>query len=263
MVELGQVAQFTDGEGYEKFMGRWSRSAGRLFLDWLSLPSGLKWLDVGCGTGAFTETIAQECAPSEIVAIDPAATQVAYAQSRHLTGITFQVLDARSLNFEAESFDVAVSALVLNFIADREKAVTEMQRVVRSGGTVAAYVWDFARKRGNSQHLSAALRQVSGRDMSGALNAESTTLERLQNLFESVGLRDVVTRPFDIQISFADFDDYWNSNTRFASPGVTALKSLTEDKQQQIKETVRANLPIDNHGAVCYSATVNAVRGHV
>jgi ubiquinone/menaquinone biosynthesis C-methylase UbiE len=77
MAETRQVATFTDGEGYDKFMGQWSRAAGRLFLDWLSLPSGLKWLDVGCGTGAFTEIIQQKCSPAEIIGIDPAATQVA------------------------------------------------------------------------------------------------------------------------------------------------------------------------------------------
>jgi len=76
MAESTQTAQFTDGEGYERFMGQWSRAAGRLFLEWLALPNGLKWLDVGCGTGAFTETIQQNCSPAEIVAIDPSAAQV-------------------------------------------------------------------------------------------------------------------------------------------------------------------------------------------
>jgi len=255
---------FLDGEGYEKFMGQWSRAAGSFFLDWLSLSSGLKWLDVGCGTGAFTETILQRCFPAEIVAIDPAATQVAFAQSRHWTPeVKFQVLDGRSLPFGNEHFDVAVSALVLNFIPDREKAVAEMRRVVRPGGTVAAYVWDFAGRRGNSQHLSLALMQVTGGNTDAALNAESTILEKLKLLFESVGLTEVVTQPIDIQISYADFDDYWNANTGFSSPVATAVKALDEDKRQQIKRIVRANLPSDDRGGVSYTARVNAVRGSV
>ena len=72
MTDAAQVVRFADGEGYERFMGQWSRAAGCLFLDWLSLPSGLKWLDVGCGTGAFTEIIKESSGASEITAIDPA-----------------------------------------------------------------------------------------------------------------------------------------------------------------------------------------------
>lgn len=122
MTAVAQVIRFVDGEGYERFMGRWSRVAGRLFLDWLSLPSGLKWLDVGCGTGAFTEIIKESSGASEIMAIDPSTAQISYAQSRkRVEGIQFQVADARSMPFDDERFDVALSALVLNFIPDREK----------------------------------------------------------------------------------------------------------------------------------------------
>jgi ubiquinone/menaquinone biosynthesis C-methylase UbiE len=160
-----QIARFTDGEGYERFMGRWSRVAGRIFLDWLSLPSKLKWLDVGCGTGAFTEVIQQLSGASEIRAIDPSTAQISYAQSRKgAEGVQFQVADARSMPFEDQQFDAAVSALVLNFIPDREKAVAEMRRVVRSGGTAAAYVWDFAGRRGTSQHLHSAVMDLEGPD---------------------------------------------------------------------------------------------------
>ena len=131
MSDTSQVARFTDGEGYERFMGRWSRVAGRIFLDWLSLPSELKWLDVGCGTGAFTEIIKQSSGASEIVAIDPSTAQVSYAQSRESAeGIQFQVADPRWMPFANERFDVAASALVLNFIPDREKALAEMRRTI-------------------------------------------------------------------------------------------------------------------------------------
>jgi ubiquinone/menaquinone biosynthesis C-methylase UbiE len=164
MADSAQVVRFADGEGYERFMGRWSRVAGRLFLDWLSLPSGLKWLDVGCGTSAFTEIIRESSGASEIIAIDPSTSQISYAQSRKgAEGIHFQVADARSMPFDDERFDVAASALVLNFIPDREKAVSEMRRVVRRGGTAAAYVWDFANRRGTSQHLHSAVSELEGR----------------------------------------------------------------------------------------------------
>lgn len=265
MVDTPQIARFTDGEGYERFMGRWSRVAGRIFLDWLSLPRKLKWLDVGCGTGAFTEIIKQSSGASEIVAIDPSTAQISYAQSRNSAeGVQFQVADARSMPFDNERFDVAASALVLNFIPDREKAVAEMRRVVRGGGTAAAYVWDFAGRRGTSQHLHSAVMDLEGPGYRpAALNAESTTQESLKALFEAAGLSDVVTRSFEISVTHRDFDDYWDSHTKFTSPIGSHIQSMTEEKRQRLKQMVGARLPLDDHGAISFTARINAVRGSV
>src|SRR5262245_53007422 len=135
---------FTDGQAYERLMGRWSRAAGEVFLDWLSLPKGLNWLDVGCGTGAFTELVIDRCAPSNVCAIDPAQDQIAYARNRPgASHATFRIGDAQSLPFADREFDVAAMALVIGFIPDAAKAVAEMKRVVKRQGTVAAYVWDW------------------------------------------------------------------------------------------------------------------------
>ncbi|MPZ78816.1 MAG: methyltransferase domain-containing protein [Deltaproteobacteria bacterium] len=264
MEDAKHTVSWNDGSAYERFMGQWSRVAGRVFLDWLALPKGLKWLDVGCGTGAFTETIQQNCAAAEIIAVDPAAAHVEYGQSRHTaTGAQFQVVDARSMPFENGRFDAAVSALVLNFIPDREKAVAEMRRVVRPGGTVAAYVWDFAGRNGTAQHLNAALRQLDSVDTSGALNAESTSQDKLKDLFQSAGLADVEARPIEITVTFRDLDDYWESNTGFSSPASNSVKALTDDKREELKQMVKSKLPMDKNGVISYMARVNAVRGRV
>jgi len=126
MTDTDQNARFTDGTGYEKFMGQWSRIAGRLFLGWLSLPRGLRWLDVGCGTGAFTEIIQQSSDASEIIAIDPSAAQVSYAQSRtNAEGIEFRVADARTMPFENGRFDVSyltVKKLLLRCAVSSDRA---------------------------------------------------------------------------------------------------------------------------------------------
>jgi ubiquinone/menaquinone biosynthesis C-methylase UbiE len=74
--------RFDDGLSYERYMGDWSRRAGNIFLDWLSAPPGLKWIDVGCGNGAFTELIVERCAPIEVQGIDPSEGQLAFAQKR-------------------------------------------------------------------------------------------------------------------------------------------------------------------------------------
>jgi len=264
MADTEKPVLFTDAASYEKFMGQWSRTIGRIFLDWLSFPGGLKWLDVGCGTGAFTEVIQQVCAPSEIVAIDPSGAQISYATSRKTAAnVHFKVADARAMPFENGRFDVAASALVLNFIPDREKAVGEMRRVVRPGGTVAAYVWDLSGDRGTSKHLHFATIELEGPDFKvGGLNAESTEQNSLKSLFEGAGLASVETRSIDISLTYDDFEDYWLSNTGFGPFGIL-LKDWTEDKQQRLKLLVKAQLLADNDGKITYSARAHAVRGRV
>src|SRR5262245_6760866 len=143
MTEAGGM--FADGAAYERLMGRWSRIAGAAFLDWLDAPGGLRWLDVGCGNGAFTEELVSRCAPAAVTGIDPSEGQIAYARKRAGVGMAeFRVGDAQLLPFAASSFDAAIMALVIQFLPDPAKAVAEMARVVRPGGSVASYMWDAA-----------------------------------------------------------------------------------------------------------------------
>jgi ubiquinone/menaquinone biosynthesis C-methylase UbiE len=128
---------FTDGEAYERLMGRWSRLVAETFLDWLDVPKGGRWLEVGCGNGAFTEELIDRCAPAAVTAIDPSEDQLAYARTRTGAGLAdFRVGDAQKLAFDDGSFDVAVMALVISFLPNPDKAIAEMTRVVawRMGG---------------------------------------------------------------------------------------------------------------------------------
>src|SRR5215217_3816600 len=131
---------FDAADDYERFMGRWSRAIGEKFLVWMAPPAHSRWLDVGCGTGAFSELILRRCAPKSVVGIDPSPAQIEYAQTL-LPEATFQVADSMDLPFGEEEFDIAASALVIHFIPDRAKAFAEMRRVLRSGGFVAGYTW--------------------------------------------------------------------------------------------------------------------------
>ena len=127
---------FEDGAVYEQGMGRWSALAGEIFLDWLAPPAGLRWLDVGCGSGAFTELLVQRCAPSETHGVDPSEAQLVFARSRPgARSVTFQSGDAMALPFPDDRFDSAVMALVIFFVPEPAKGVAEMLRVVRPGGT--------------------------------------------------------------------------------------------------------------------------------
>ena len=58
--------KFEDGVAYERMMGVWSQLVGSEFLNWLSPRKGQRWIDVGCGNGAFTEQVIQRCSPSEV-----------------------------------------------------------------------------------------------------------------------------------------------------------------------------------------------------
>ena len=134
MVE--QKIRFDDGAAYEQMMGIWSRFAGEIFLDWLAPLSGLRWIDVGCGNGAFTQLLVERCAPAEVQGIDPSEGQLAFARTRSTSRVAeFRQGDAMALPFPAGRFDAAVMALVLIFVPDPAKGIAEMARVVRPGGT--------------------------------------------------------------------------------------------------------------------------------
>ncbi len=134
---------FNDGHAYECAMGIWSRLVGQQFLDWLDPRPRLRWLDVGCGNGDFTELLARHCEAAEILGVDPSEAQLTFARSRqHARSATFLHGDAMALPFGGGQFDLSVMALVLFFVSDPAKSIFEMRRVTRPGGTVAAYVWD-------------------------------------------------------------------------------------------------------------------------
>jgi ubiquinone/menaquinone biosynthesis C-methylase UbiE len=256
-----------NGEAYENFMGQWSRAVGKTFLEWLRPPNDARWLEVGCGTGAFTQVILDHGAPGEVVGIDPAEAQLAFAEQK-VSGanIVFRCGDALELPFADHDFDIAVSALVLNFVPDQEKMVSEMTRVVRPSGEVALYVWDFADRKPVAQHIAAA---IAARDSEAAKRAASgqqfqtTSPEYLRRLFEDGGLVDTETRTIEIDVRFRDFDDYWSANTEFASPVGQYVSGLSADDREKFIAEVKRLLPLSADGSIEYVARANAVRGIV
>ena len=136
--------RFNDGAAYERYMGRWSQLVGETFLDWLAPASGLRWLDVGCGNGAFTDMIVERCGPIFVQGIDPSEEQLAFARTRFASRIAqFRVGDAMAVPFPDAAFDAAIMPLVIFFVPDPAQGVAEMARVVCPGGIVAAYAWDM------------------------------------------------------------------------------------------------------------------------
>ena len=136
--------RFDDGAAYERHMGTWSRFAGDVSLDWLAPQPALRWVDVGCGNGAFSERIVERFKPTEVQGIDPSEGQLAFARTRPAARLAkFRQGDAMALPFPDSSFDMAVMALVIFFVPDPAKGLSEMARVLRPGGTMAAYAWDM------------------------------------------------------------------------------------------------------------------------
>ena len=251
---------FNDGEAYEQFMGRWSHEIGKAVLAWLEPPKGAHWLDVGCGTGIFTELISDTCAPASVIAIDTSKSQIARACLRVTRAKTeFRLADAQELPMPDKSFDVVVSALVVNFVPDKARAMSEMRRVARPGGLVAACVWDFAAELSPSGPLRRAMRKfgfhappVPGADASGSAV--------LVDLFERVGLRGVNTNSIEVAVSFRDFDDFWLSQTSHYAPTTNIIAAMSLKDRLALMEEVRGYLRPLREG-VGYSAWANAVRG--
>ena len=180
---------FDDGAAYDEFMGRWSRAVGAVFLDWLAAPRKAAWLDVGCGTGAFTTLIVKTCKPARVAAVDPGAAQIEFARRQPVAKrADFRVADAQTLPFSDGTFDVVASALVINFIPDRARAVAQMRRVTRPYGTVGGYVWDFADDRSPSWPFNRALSGL-GIDAAAAARHARLDARRVAGPVRGRGLR--------------------------------------------------------------------------
>jgi ubiquinone/menaquinone biosynthesis C-methylase UbiE len=156
--------RFEDGAAYERNMGTWSRLVGDIFLDWLAPRPGLRWIDIGCGNGAFTELLIDRCAPAEVQGIDPSDGQLAYARTRPVArGAEFRRGDATALPFPDGRFDGAVMALVIFFVPEPAKGVAEMVRVVRPGRTVATDARDMVGGGYPGEPIHAEMRAMGGK----------------------------------------------------------------------------------------------------
>jgi ubiquinone/menaquinone biosynthesis C-methylase UbiE len=255
-----QTIRFDDGAAYEQMMGIWSRSVGEIFLDWLAPPPGLRWIDIGCGNGAFTELLVVRCAPAEVQGIDPSEGQLAFARTRPAARLAeFRPGDAMALPFPADRFDAAVMALVLVFVPEPAKGVAEMVRVVRPGGMVATYMWDML---GGGFPLDAIVveMQAMGLKPPRPPQLEASRQEVLRDLWTKAGLEAVETREITVHRTFASFDDYWLTSMKSPSLGATIAAMPTADLET-LKDRLRARLPADAEGRITCGARANAIKG--
>ena len=257
-----QSIRFDDGAGYERYMGAWSQLAGATFLDWLAPRSGLRWLDVGCGNGAFTEMIVERCAPVSVHGIDPSEAQLAYAGTRPASQVAqFRQGDAMAVPFPDDTFDVAVMPLVIFFVPDPVAGVAEMTRVVCPGGAVTAYAWDMEGGGFPYAALQAEMRAL-GVSVPSPPSREASRLDAMRDLWSGAALDAVETREITVQRTFADFDDFWATILLGPSVG-PPLAAMSSEDAAGLKARMRARLPADATGRITYGARANAVKGRV
>jgi ubiquinone/menaquinone biosynthesis C-methylase UbiE len=259
-----QNIRFDDGVAYARYMGGWSQRVGDSFIDWLAPKPGLRWLDVGCGNGAFTESIVGRCAPSAVSGIDPSEKQLAYARSRpELSGVDFREAGAMDIPYPEKSFDISVMPLVIFFVPDPVKGIAEMYRVTSAGGIVCAYSWDMV---GGGFPYAVLHKEMEdlGVVPATAPSVDASRIEVTQQLWKNAGLKSVESHVITVERTFADFDDYWA--TIQCGPSVSGkIKAMTPDTVAELRSRMRSFVDPkkDSAGRITYSARANAIRGIV
>lgn len=252
--------RFDDGAAYEQMMGVWSRLAGEVFLEWLKPDRGMRWIDVGCGNGAFTELIMSRCAPVEVQGIDPSEGQLAFARTRPgARGAGFRQGDAMALPFDAGSFDAAVMALVLVFVPDPAKGVAELVRVARPGGLVATYMWDMA---GGISPLDPILNEMKAMGLSPTRppRMEASRMDALTTFWTDAGLTKIESREINVERTFRDFGEFWQ--IKATAPSIQPIvATMPAADLAALKQRVRARLPAAADGRIVYAARAHAIKG--
>lgn len=249
---------FDAADDYERFMGRWSRAIGEKFLTWVAPPADARWLDVGCGTGAFSELILRRCAPQSVVGIDPSPAQIEYAQ-KLLPDVAFQVADSMDMPFGEQEFDIAASALVIHFIPDRAKAFAEMWRVLRPGGLVAGYTW----KRTATSDFAPYVPMLRGVESVGGEALRSPVVpegsaDGMRASLAAAGFEAISVTDIEVEQSFRSFDEYWEIQTLSFSPPGKSVARLDAVQRERLRDHMRKTLPTASDGSITYAATALA-----
>jgi len=251
------------GDPYEQYVGRWSRRVAPLFLSWLGDSAGRRWLDVGCGTGALSAAILDQCAPKSVTGVEPSEGFLAKAREQLAGRAVLHRGDAAHIPLDGASVDMTVSGLVLNFVPDARSALAEMTRVTAGGGTIAAYVWDYAGKMELMRYFwdAAVELNADAAKMDEGLRFPLCRPEPLSRLFESAGLRQVEVTALDIPTPFSSFDDYWQPFLGGQGPAPAYAMALDESARARLRDRIRERLPQKGDGLIALTARAWAVKG--
>src|SRR5262245_3471613 len=266
LVERAQISDSWErGDPYERYVGRWSRRVAPLFLSWLSIPAGRRWIDVGCGTGALCAAIADGCSPASVLGVEPSEGFLATAR-RNLAGrAELRHGSATTIPVPEASADVVVSGLMLNFVPDQRAALAEMARVTAGSGTIAAYVWDYAEGMELMRRFWDAAVELDPR---AATRDEGVRFplwrpDALTRAFSDAGLVGVEVTALDIATPFASFDDYWQPFLGGQGPAPAYAMSLDETARARLRDRIRERMTVLADGSISLSARAWAAHASV
>lgn len=255
--------EWSSGDVYEHFMGKWSSMVASLFMDWLQPADNLSWLDVGCGTGALTRTIQSNVQIKMMVGVDPSFDFLRYVGHKN-PSVSAINADARTLPIKHSTFDRVVSGLALNFVPEPEKALGELSRVVKPGGVVAVYVWDYADKMEFLRYFWDAVvaLDLKARSLHEGNRFPICNPRVLKQMWSDVGLNRVSVYPLDAMMLFESFDSYWQSFNMGSFPAPQYLLSLDTTDRHRLRDHLRKMIPVEEDGSVRLIARAWAVRGY-
>lgn len=253
------------GSPYERYVGRWSREVAPLFLSWLGIPAGRRWLDVGCGTGALCAAIMDRCSPASVIGVDPSQGFLETAKENLAGRAQLYQGSTSSIPLGDASVDVVVSALVLNFVPDPRAALAEMARVTGREGTIAAYVWDYAGKMDLMRFFWEAAVELDPQaaKMDEGVRFPLCRPQALQALFAGAALTGLEVKSIDIPTPFASFDDYWQPFLGGQGPAPAYAMSLDAGARARLRERIRERIPAAGNGAIALTARAWAIRAVV
>ena len=228
-------------DAYDRYMGRYSAQVSPQLADLAGVDRGQRVLDVGCGPGALTAELVARVGPAAVSAVDPSASFVAAARERH-PAVSVQQASAEQLPFPDQAFDVFLAQLVVHFMSDPAAGVTEMLRVTRQDGVVAACVWDHAGGQGPFSALWEAARELDPEvdDESRLMGTREGDLARL---FESAGLREVEETALSVSVEHPSFEEWWERFTLGVGPPGAYVAGLEPERRAQLREHCRELLP--------------------
>lgn len=260
-----QSDQWGNGDPYEFFMGRWSSLMAVEFLNWLNIDSSKMWLEIGCGTGALSESIIDKAKVQKLICIEPSMAFLNAAKNRVGQEVEFILGDASDLPVESNSMDVIVSGLALNFFSDLDKALDEMKRVAVNGATLAAYVWDYSGRMDFLRIFWDAAINIDPEAISfdEAIRFPICNEINLQALFNRNGYKDSEVVALDIKTVFKDFNDFWDPFLGRQGPAPGYYNSLEKEKQEALRCLIQKKIKYEKDGSINMIARSFAIRSIV
>jgi SAM-dependent methyltransferase len=261
---MNAVDAFSNASAYENYMGRWSSLVARKVIRGLAVDDGKTWLDVGAGTGILTQVILEQASPQKILAIDISENYLSYAREVITDErVEFKVGDASQLAFDTPQFDIAIAGLVLNFVPSAEDMVRGMKEAVKGGGTVVAYVWDYTDGMEMLKHFwnAAITVDASAQAFNAATQYSLCNPDSLQSLFAQCALKDIEVTSVDIEMNFANFDDFWLPFLHAQGSVSKYLRSLDDTGRNRLQDQLRQELPINSDDTIHLTARAWVVKG--